>query len=150
MGFPISSARTILSLAVFGTLIATFVTGYLLSLTGVLNTMECYVYAALISAVDPVSTLSVFKKVDAPHRYTQSYLSKLLCLLRYFQSWKHTLFNVVFGESVLNDAVAIVLYGIFLNFAQSTDSKELFIIILLICFIGHFRSHGRCCCHRSS
>ena len=43
---------------------------------------------ALISATDPVATLSVFAAVDVPP----------------------LLFNLVFGESVLNDAVAIVLF----------------------------------------
>ena len=75
-----SNFGTILSLALFGTIISTFVTGYLLSLTGVLNTMECYVYAALISAVDPVATLSVFKKVDAPHRCRNVANAEIVCV----------------------------------------------------------------------
>jgi len=86
-----SNFSTILLLAVVGTLIATFVIGSIISASGYLPSSEAFVYAALISAVDPVATLSVFKKVGAPEQ----------------------LFNVVFGESVLNDAVAIVLFQIF-------------------------------------
>lgn len=80
---------TILLLAVVGTLIATFVTGGVLlwcgkmGLVTELTAAEAYLYGALISAVDPVATLSVFKKNGAPS----------------------ILFNLVFGESVLNDGV---------------------------------------------
>jgi sodium/hydrogen exchanger 8 len=89
---------TILSLAIIGTVIATFVSGWMFAkMYQNLSDTECFVYAALISAVDPVATLSVFKKVNAPDM----------------------LFNVVFGESVLNDAVAIIIYQIFLGIADS-------------------------------
>ncbi|KAL0591807.1 hypothetical protein ABG067_000950 [Albugo candida] len=88
---------TILLLAVVGTLIATFVTGGVLlwcgkmGLVTELTAAEAYLYGALISAVDPVATLSVFKKNGAPS----------------------ILFNLVFGESVLNDGVAIVAFTVF-------------------------------------
>ncbi|CAK4088539.1 unnamed protein product [Aphanomyces euteiches] len=84
---------TILLLAIVGTLIATFVTGGALIWLGhmgwitALTPAEAYLYGALISAVDPIATLSVFKKSDAPPM----------------------LFNLVFGESVLNDGVAAVV-----------------------------------------
>ena len=64
-----------------------------------LNT--CLLFGSLISAVDPVATLSVFKKCKAPA----------------------LLFNLVFGESVLNDAVSIVLFQIFLDLVN--DGEEL-------------------------
>jgi hypothetical protein len=91
-----SNISTICLLAVFGTIIATFITGAILSKIGYMPASECFVFAALISAVDPVATLSVFQKLKAPD----------------------LLFNLVFGESVLNDAVAIVLYQIFHGFSK--------------------------------
>ncbi|RHY16754.1 hypothetical protein DYB36_009291 [Aphanomyces astaci] len=84
-----SNFSTILLLAIVGTLVATFVTGGALIWLGHLGWItpltpaEAYLYGSLISAVDPVATLSVFKKSDAPPM----------------------LFNLVFGESVLNDGV---------------------------------------------
>ena len=58
------------------------------------NLAELLTFGALISATDPVSTLAVFsaKRVD-PH-----------------------LFYLVFGESVLNDAVGVVLFKAFAQF----------------------------------
>ena len=58
---------------------------------------ECFAFAALISAVDPVSTLGVFGhlKVDP------------------------NLNVLVYGESIINDAVAIVLYRTFVGFMMS-------------------------------
>lgn len=84
----------ILSLALLGTLVATALTWsglYALGKAGAiveLNTTEAGQFAALISAVDPVATLSLFNslKVDP------------------------TLNNVVVGESVLNDAVALIAF----------------------------------------
>lgn len=84
----------IMSTAILGTVIATVVTGgavYLSGKYGVtpeLSWVEAFLFGALISAVDPVATLACFNKLNAPP----------------------LLFNLVFGESVLNDAVAIALY----------------------------------------
>ncbi|DBA04696.1 TPA: hypothetical protein N0F65_012279, partial [Lagenidium giganteum] len=92
-----SNFSTILLLAIVGTLVATFVTGGILMWCGniglitQLSATEALLYGSLISAVDPVATLSVFKKNGAPS----------------------LLFNLVFGESVLNDGVAIVAFSLF-------------------------------------
>ena len=54
------------------------------------NPMEALLFGALISAVDPVATLSIMGSPE------------LNC--------DPLLYSLVFGESVLNDAVAIVLF----------------------------------------
>ncbi|KAI9908596.1 hypothetical protein PsorP6_004375 [Peronosclerospora sorghi] len=80
--------------AVLGTAVATTVTGGILYLAGLadvvtrLSWVEAFLFGSLISAVDTVATLSCFDKLNVPP----------------------LLFNIVFGESVLNDAVAIALY----------------------------------------
>lgn len=87
-----SNFWTITLLAVAGTLIATFVTGGLLVCLGrlglitQLTSAEALLYGSLISATDPVATLLVFQKSKAPS----------------------LLFNLVFGESVINDAVGTI------------------------------------------
>ncbi|ETV90860.1 sodium/hydrogen exchanger 3 [Aphanomyces invadans] len=89
-----SNFGAILSTAVVGTLIATGVTGGAIYVGGIygwitpLSWIESFLFGALISAVDPVATLACFEKLNAPSQ----------------------LFNIVFGESVLNDAVVIALY----------------------------------------
>lgn len=70
-------------------MIATFATGGILLALGAIGLIpqltpaEAFLFGALLSAIDPVATLLVFKKCKAPP----------------------LLFNLVFGESVLNDAV---------------------------------------------
>ncbi|TDH74082.1 hypothetical protein CCR75_008575 [Bremia lactucae] len=92
-----SNFNAIMLLSIVGTLVATFVTGGILLWIGnmglitKLTAAEAYLYGALISAVDPVATLSVFKKNGVPP----------------------LLFNLVFGESMLNDGVAIVSFTLF-------------------------------------
>ncbi|OWZ04932.1 Sodium/hydrogen exchanger 3 [Phytophthora megakarya] len=92
-----SNFNAIMLLSIVGTLIATFITGGVLLWIGdmglitKLTAAEAYLYGALISAVDPVATLSVFKKNGVPP----------------------LLFNLVFGESMLNDGVAIVSFTLF-------------------------------------
>ena len=51
------------------------------------NMVESFAFGSLISAVDPVATLAIFHALDIDQ----------------------VLYMLVFGESVLNDAVAIVL-----------------------------------------
>ena len=60
--------------------------------------MEALLFGALISAVDPVATLSIMGSPE------------LNCDL--------LLYSLVFGESVLNDAVAIVLFRTFYNYYE--------------------------------
>lgn len=93
----------IIAFAMLGTLIATFVTAGLLYLVvemGIMKSdlsfLECLVFGSIISAVDPVTVLAIFKalKVDLD------------------------LYSNIFGESVLNDAVAIVLYKTISSFTS--------------------------------
>jgi len=79
--------------AIIGTVISALVVGggvYLLGLADIaykLNFVESFAFGSLISAVDPVATLAIFQALD---------VDPVLNML-------------VFGESILNDAVAIVL-----------------------------------------
>ena len=49
---------------------------------------ESFAFGSLISATDPVSVLSIFKEMDADPN----------------------LYAIVFGESIFNDAIGIVMY----------------------------------------
>jgi len=93
---------TILLYAVLGTVISAFVFGYFLyfwSKVGILhsidsgNVIESMLFGSLISAIDPVATLSI---MGSPGMNADP-----------------TVYSLVFGESVLNDAVAIVLFRTF-------------------------------------
>jgi len=95
---------TIVAFAVVGTLASTFIVGYLVLAIGKLgwididteDPMEALLFGALISAVDPVATLSIMGNPE------------LNC--------DPLLYSLVFGESVLNDAVAIVLFRVFYSY----------------------------------
>ncbi|EDO43052.1 predicted protein, partial [Nematostella vectensis] len=85
----------ILTYAFFGTTISCFATGSLIYgfnvWTGVTKDFdypECLLFGALISATDPVTVLAIFHDIHVDV----------------------DMYALVFGESVLNDAVAIVLY----------------------------------------
>lgn len=105
-----SNFWTISLLAGLGTVIATLATGFLLLWLGAylhlitaLHPAEALLYGALISAIDPVSTLVVLKKAHAPSR----------------------LFNLLFGESVLNDAVCLVMFSLFQQAVLEEDDHPL-------------------------
>jgi len=84
---------SIVIFAIFGTIISALVVGggvYLMGLADLvyqLDFVESFAFGSLISAVDPVATLAIFQALD---------VDPVLNML-------------VFGESILNDAVAIVL-----------------------------------------
>ena len=86
--------------AFVGTFLSTFVVGGWVYYFGQLGwgypmaLLPCLVFGSLISATDPVTVLAVFQALGV----------------------KVDLFSMVFGESVLNDAVAIVLSETLLTF----------------------------------
>jgi sodium/hydrogen exchanger 8 len=90
--------------AMFGTIISTLVVGGLCFAAAWLgwvdldasNPMEELLFGALISAVDPVATLSILGSAE------------LNC--------DPLLYSLVFGESVLNDAIAISLFNVFAGY----------------------------------
>ncbi|XP_017464208.1 PREDICTED: sodium/hydrogen exchanger 3 isoform X4 [Rhagoletis zephyria] len=87
---------TILLMAVVGTVFNTATIGLSLwgcGLTGMFGPevprfLDTFLFAALISAVDPVAVLAVFEEIHV----------------------NEVLYIVVFGESLLNDAVTVVMY----------------------------------------
>ncbi|XP_072013196.1 Na(+)/H(+) exchanger beta-like isoform X2 [Amphiura filiformis] len=94
-----SNIGTILLYAVIGTLFNTLTIGF--SLYGIsvgfdvgISLLECLTFSSLISAVDPVAVLAVFEEI---------HVNEVLHIL-------------VFGESLLNDAVTVVLYRMFESF----------------------------------
>eukprot|EP00188_Purpureofilum_apyrenoidigerum_P002743 Plantae.Rhodophyta-Purpureofilum_apyrenoidigerum.ctg28036.p1 GENE.Plantae.Rhodophyta-Purpureofilum_apyrenoidigerum.ctg28036~~Plantae.Rhodophyta-Purpureofilum_apyrenoidigerum.ctg28036.p1 ORF type:complete len:583 (-),score=97.74 Plantae.Rhodophyta-Purpureofilum_apyrenoidigerum.ctg28036:63-1811(-) len=90
-------AGSIITFAVLGTIITALVFGLALYGAGVVRLTysfrlwEALTFGALVSAVDPVATLAIFNALKVNRQ----------------------LHYLVFGESVVNDAVAIVLYHTF-------------------------------------
>ncbi|CAG9467333.1 unnamed protein product [Pedinophyceae sp. YPF-701] len=77
-----------------GTLLSAFIVGIVVWLAGLaymsvrLSFVESLIFGSLISATDPVTVLAIFQQLKV----------------------NQNLYALVFGESVLNDAVAIVMY----------------------------------------
>eukprot|EP00118_Oscarella_pearsei_P007051 m.33312 g.33312 ORF g.33312 m.33312 type:complete len:503 (+) comp31800_c0_seq1:75-1583(+) len=102
------NSETIILYAIVGTLFNTFTLG--LSLYGVciwgwvpgmkdLRLVDALFFASLTSAVDPVAVLAVFEEI---------HVNELLHIL-------------VLGESILNDAISIVLYRVFEVLSEKKD-----------------------------
>ncbi len=102
--------------ASLGTLMSTFIVGYSVFYAarwGLIShgidtnsPMEALMFGALISATDPVATLSIMGNPDL--------------------QVDETLYTLVFGEAVLNDAVAIVLFDTFRVSYNESVSQFLF------------------------
>ncbi|VVB00085.1 unnamed protein product [Arabis nemorensis] len=110
-----SNFGAIVTFAIFGTLVASLVTGGLVYLGGSMYLMyklpfvECLMFGALISATDPVTVLSIFQELGTDVN----------------------LYALVFGESVLNDAMAISLYRTMSLVNRQSSSGESFLTVVI-------------------
>lgn len=80
---------------------------------------ESFAFGSLISATDPVSVLAIFKELDADVN----------------------LYAIVFGESIFNDAIGIVMYETVKNLGTDEDKTfgqevTLAIFQFTVIFIG--------------
>ncbi|WP_163849819.1 cation:proton antiporter [Pseudooceanicola aestuarii] len=86
----------ILVLAVVAVVVATLVVGYALALVSPLPLAACLLIGAIVSTTDPSAVVSIFRSISAPQR----------------------LARIIEGESLLNDAAAIALFGLFMSFVM--------------------------------
>ncbi|XP_066250876.1 Na(+)/H(+) exchanger protein 2 isoform X6 [Euwallacea similis] len=119
---------TILLFAVIGTISNTLLIGaslWAVGLTGLYShetpLLDMFLFGSLISAVDPVAVLAVFEEIQV----------------------NEILYIVVFGESLLNDAVTVVLYHLFEAYTEmgltnvvATDILSGFLNFLVVAFGG--------------
>ncbi|XP_015510972.1 probable Na(+)/H(+) antiporter nhx-9 isoform X1 [Neodiprion lecontei] len=106
---------TILLFAVLGTIFNTLSIGGSLWILGQSGLFGCkppllhmFLFSALISAVDPVAVLAVFEEIHV----------------------NEILYIVVFGESLLNDAVTVVLYNMFEAYSEMGEARIVYTDIM--------------------
>ena len=87
----------ILVLAIVAVIVATLMIGYALSWTSTLSLAACLLIGAIVSTTDPSAVVSIFRSISAPKRLSR----------------------IIEGESLLNDAAAIALFGLFMSFVMA-------------------------------
>jgi monovalent cation:H+ antiporter, CPA1 family len=86
----------ILVLAVIAVVVATLSVGFALSWASALPLAACLLIGAIVSTTDPSAVVTIFRSISAPRR----------------------LARIIEGESLLNDAAAIALFGLFMGFVM--------------------------------
>jgi CPA1 family monovalent cation:H+ antiporter len=90
----LDDAAPILTLAVVAVIVATLFVGVALNLTGALPLAACLLVGAIVSTTDPSAVVGIFRSIAAPKRLSR----------------------IIEGESLLNDAAAIALFGVFVGY----------------------------------
>ncbi|MGR3545671.1 MAG: cation:proton antiporter domain-containing protein [Roseovarius sp.] len=86
----------ILVLAVVAVVVATLAVGYALAWASALPLVACLLIGAIVSTTDPSAVVGIFRSISAPRRLSR----------------------IIEGESLLNDAAAIALFGLFMAFVM--------------------------------
>lgn len=86
----------ILVMAVVAVVVATLSVGYALAWASALPLAACLLIGAIVSTTDPSAVVTIFRSISAPRR----------------------LARIIEGESLLNDAAAIALFGLFMGFVM--------------------------------
>ncbi|PKP84289.1 MAG: sodium:proton antiporter [Alphaproteobacteria bacterium HGW-Alphaproteobacteria-2] len=94
----------ILVLAVVAVVAATLAVGYALAAASALPLAVCLLIGAIVSTTDPSAVIGIFRALAAPRR----------------------LARIIEGESLLNDAAAIALFGLFMGFVVSGVAEPTF------------------------
>ncbi|HEX2528320.1 MAG TPA: cation:proton antiporter [Geminicoccus sp.] len=89
-------AVPVLTMAVLAVLVTTVVVGLSLNPFTVVPLAGCLLLGAVVATTDPIAVIGVFREVGAPRRLS----------------------DLVEGESLLNDAAAIALFGAFVSVLQ--------------------------------
>ncbi|SLN18540.1 Na(+)/H(+) antiporter ApNhaP [Roseivivax jejudonensis] len=94
----------IVVLAVVAVVFSTVVVGWSLSTVSGLSIVTCLLVGAIVSTTDPSAVVSIFRSIAAPRR----------------------LARIVEGESLMNDAAAIAIFGLLMGFVmQGVPDPEL-------------------------
>ncbi|KAM9741986.1 sodium/hydrogen exchanger 6a [Menidia menidia] len=118
---------SILAYAFMGTVVSCFVIGLLMygcvtlmkrmgQLGGDFFFTDCLFFGAIISATDPVTVLAIFNELQVDV----------------------DLYALLFGESVLNDAVAVVLSSSIVAYQPQGDNSHTFEVMALLKSLGMF------------
>lgn len=83
-------------LAVVAVFMATAAVGYSLYWTGTLPLAACLLIGAIVSTTDPSAVVDIFRSITAPQRLSR----------------------IIEGESLMNDAAAIAVFGLFMGFVM--------------------------------
>jgi CPA1 family monovalent cation:H+ antiporter len=105
----------ILALAIPGLLVSTVLIGAIMTFGWGMAWLVALLLGAMISATDPVAVIAIFKDVGAPKR----------------------LLTLVEGESLFNDATAIVVFGLILSLMHgAAASVPMVLVRFLYVFVG--------------
>ena len=106
----------IMLLAVVGLVMSTLIVGVMLNWLTPLAIMPALVFGALISATDPVAVISLFKELGVPERLTL----------------------LMDGESLFNDATAIVMFQVMLALIAAPSITDTTILLAIWEFVKVF------------
>ncbi len=114
----------ILVLAVLAVVVATFAIGLALAPFTTQSIYVCLLIGAIVATTDPSAVVGIFREIGAPQRLTR----------------------LIEGESLLNDAAAIALFGLFVAlvtpFGQEPDYDAQWLVFVTQLGLGALAGYG--------